>query len=607
MKNTIKTFKSKILVACGILTLSFTGCQDYLQIEDTGSISADNFPTKLEHVNLLVASVYGAQHHWCFLGGYWCGYVMYCLDHTGDQQWRNDQKWIDMHSGNISAGNVFATDPWKALSMGVYYSNVALDGVNKYKTLVTNSEVETLNNYEGEILFFRAFYRWHMLTLYGRPEMDGVGIPIINELPKNMEEMQVPREKTVDCYQAIIDDLEKAVSLLKGQTDNHRVTEWSAKAFLAKAYFFVDDKENAKTYLEDCIHNSGKFLEPYDRYKMMFNGYDEYEYNNESFYEMGNRADPDKGDTYGALNTGTTLSMFYAPFCVNPSGDRVSMCYSNQFMHDRNLARFGYTDPAPLSQLQPTGNPDEPYKLKDSYMVQQRKHRELLGREENGPDPRLFVCALQPYVDSVKMKIDGVSAPRLVAQCEFGKWWEMDESKTGNNPNTFYGWPLRKYQWLDGHLTAESRNVAGYNIYFQRLPDIYLMYAEIMKDSDPKVALEYINKVKRRAYGYPVDSPSPIDYKSLTDRTKTVDPADHLANNPLLYERWIETFGEMNWWEHVRRLRLGEQEAKFYKTVCGPGLGVTNIVWNDRTYAMPIPSLELEGNPHPGMVQTPGY
>ena len=83
--------------------------------------------------------------------------------------------------------------------------------MNKYKTLVTNSEVETLNNYEGEILFFRAFYRWHMLTLYGRPEMDGVGIPIINELPKNMEEMQVPREKTVDCYQAIIDDLEKAV------------------------------------------------------------------------------------------------------------------------------------------------------------------------------------------------------------------------------------------------------------------------------------------------------------------------------------------------------------------------------------------------------------
>lgn len=339
----------------------------------------------------------------------------------------------------------------------------------------------------------------------------------------------------------------------------------------------------------------------------MFNGYDQYEYNNESFYEMGNKADPVSGNAYGDLNTGTTLSMIYSPFCVDPNGERVAMCYSNQFVHDRNLGRFGYTDPAPLSQLEPTGNPDEPYKLKDSYVAQQRKHRELLGREENGPDPRLFVCALQPYIDSVKMKIDGVSAPRLAAQCEFGKWWEMDKSKTGNDPNTFYGWPLRKYQFLDGHLTSESRNVAGYNIYFQRLPDIYLMYAEVMKDLDPQVALEYINKVKRRAYGYPVDSPSPIDYKSLTDRTRTADPTDHLANNPLLYERWVETFGEMNWWEHVRRLRLGEQESKFYKTVSGPGLGVTNIVWKDKSYAMPIPTVEFEGNPNPGMVQTPGY
>lgn len=605
MKDTIRIFKSKFLVACGTLIFSLTGCQDYLHLEDTGSISADNFPTSLEHVNLLVSSAYGAQHHWEFMGHFWAGYLMYCLEHTADQQWRNDQPWTEIQAGTISTGNKYVTGPWKALSMGVYYSNVALDGANKYRELAKPSEVQALDNYEGEALFFRAYYRWHMLTLYGQPDMDGVGIPLINEPPATMEAMQVPREKTATCYQAIIDDLEKAAALLVGQTDNHRVTEWSAKAFLAKAYLFVDNKEKAKTFLEDCIHNSGKYLEPYDRYKMMFNGYDEYEYNNESFYEMGNKADPDRGNAYGALNTGTSLSILYAPFCINPKGDRVAMCYSNQFMHDRNLARFGYTDPAPLSQLEPTGNPDEPYKLKDSYMAQQRKHRELLGREENGPDPRLFVCALQPFVDTVKMKIDGVSAPRTVAQCEFGKWWQMEG--TGNDPQTFYGWPLRKYQWLDGHMTSETRNVAGYNIYFQRLPDIYLMYAEIMKDSDPNVALEYINKVKRRAYGYPVDSPSPVDYKSLTDRTKTVDPEDHLANNPLLYERWAETFGEMNWWEHVRRLRLGKQEYSFYKTICGPGLGFTNLVWSDKTYAMPIPALELEGNPHPGMVQTPGY
>ena len=44
----------------------------------------------------------------------------------------------------------------------------------------------------------------------------------------------------------------------------------------------------------------------------------------------------------------------------------------------------------------------------------------------------------------------------------------------------------------------------------------------------------------------------------------------YLANNPLLYERWAEMFGEMRWWEDVRRLRIGQQEAEYYKTVSGP-------------------------------------
>ena len=120
-------------------------------------------------------------------------------------------------------------------------------------------------------------------------------------------------------------------------------------------------------------------------------------------------------------------------------------------------------------------------------------------------------------------------------------------------------------------------------------------------------ALEYVNKVKRRAYGYSPDGASPVDYGSLTDRTLTADATDHLANDPLLYELWAEFFGEMRWWEDVRFLRLGKQEADYYKTVSGPGAAKTNIVWKDTNYAMPIPTSEFESNPNPDMVQTPGY
>lgn len=87
--------------------------------------------------------------------------------------------------------------------------------------------------------------------------------------------------------------------------------------------------------------------------------------------------------------------------------------------------------------------------------------------------------------------------------------------------------------------------MAGYNIYFIRLPDIYLMYAEL--------------------------------------------------------------FGEMRWWEDVRRLRIGSGEADYYRQVSGPGTGKTKIVWKETNYAMPIPVSEFESNPSSGMVQTPGY
>jgi hypothetical protein len=402
-----------------------------------------------------------------------------------------------------------------------------------------------------------------------------------------------------------MDDWKEAATLLKNQTDVHRATEWSAKAALAKACLFAGDHAGAKTYLKDCIDNSGKKLVSFDEFKMMFNGDPQYEYNNESFYEVGNKGDPENGQAYGNSNTGTAMSILYAHCVILPDGTRQSTSYANQYAHDRNLLRYGYHDPAPLSQLEEAG---DTYRLKQSYIDLQLERRALAGRQEDGPDPRLWVSILQPFFDSAQYKVNSEAIYCKIAQGEpSGKWWEMSPT-TGNDPQTWYGWPTRKYQYMEGHLGNDSRNVAGYNFYFIRLPDIYLMYAEILKnEGNMAEALEYVNKVHRRAYSYPPDAPSPVDYRSLTDRTKTVDPADPLANDPLLYERWAELFGEMRWWEDVRRLRMGPSESAYYVNVHGPGDRLTPITWRDAHYAMPVPTVEMEFNANAGMIQTPGY
>ena len=77
MKKLIVYLRISALSGCAALAVS---CTNYLDLNDPDSLSKGNFPTSIGHIDLLVNSVYGAQHHWCFLGNYWAGYVMYCLD-----------------------------------------------------------------------------------------------------------------------------------------------------------------------------------------------------------------------------------------------------------------------------------------------------------------------------------------------------------------------------------------------------------------------------------------------------------------------------------------------------------------------------------------------
>src|SRR5690606_29814563 len=143
--------------------------------------------------------------------------------------------------------------------------------------------------------------------------LDGMGVPVIREVPEGLADMSVPRASTRDTYQAMIEDFKKAAQLLEGQNDNHRATKWSAIAALAKTYLFAEKPDSARIYLEECINNSGKSLVSFDHYKSMFNGDTRFEYNAESFYETGNRGMPEAPNNSGtnSQNTGAGGSQLY--------------------------------------------------------------------------------------------------------------------------------------------------------------------------------------------------------------------------------------------------------------------------------------------------------
>ncbi|WP_185154136.1 RagB/SusD family nutrient uptake outer membrane protein [Fulvivirga sp. M361] len=115
------------------------------------------------------------------------------------------------------------------------------------------------------------------------------------------------------------------------------------------------------------------------------------------------------------------------------------------------------------------------------------------------------------------------------------------------------------------------------NMPIMRLADVYLMYAEAQNENGgTTVALEYVNKVRRRAYGEPIDVPSVIADIAVAGGAPLLTAIQE--------ERYIELFGECHRWFDLLRWELADDV-----------LGSRGFITGTHE-AMPIPIDEIQLN-----------
>lgn len=605
--------------------LLLSGCKDYFNIENPQTLGTSNFPATMEQVDQLVTAAYAQDHAIGTYAFYWFPMGVWLYDHTTDIYGSYDER-ASSQDNYTNIDSRYTTTTYTDLCKWAKLASTGIEGIENYRTNhAAQSEEEALKYALGQCYFNRALAYWHA-QIFFEMDADALGFPIIDRVINDVEGLKLSRASVRDTWAFMIEDLNTACDLLKGHhSDEFRATEWAAKGLLAKVYMqslyiFPENAEKAQAQMEDIIQNSGKHLVATEIYKDMFYGLEANEHNAESLYEITMTSNPTQDGPWEGYTTGSGMPMVYAPWYVDldirfrkgredqidpltQENDVIiskkSSQWGNNFVHDRNIARFGfanfYGDTVPRLTFNPAFNTNGT-RSQDNYpyMIATPNYREEALALKNDPtkvDPRLMLCAGQPYVDNY------VDAK--------GRTTWYDRSSECNNRPDRIGWQHRKYTNIRGvemgaapYGLNESSNC---NFYIVRMADIYLLYAELMAEKDPSKALEYINKVHRRAYGYDPDAASPVDYTSLTDRTKAYYDTDPLAHNPLRYERWAELFAEGQWWMDVRRYRIGSQEADYYiETSHGP------ITWKgDCSYVQPIPLLELERNHN--MKQSAGY
>jgi tetratricopeptide (TPR) repeat protein len=527
----------KILLAVLVMLSS---CSDsFLDLSDPSTLSPQYFPKTMADLESLTTSCYAGVIPMGLYGQRLMASGALVLDHTVDMAWTGDDAWNQEATNNLKPDNEYVQYFWAGYYQEIGYANTLLEEIDRIdKSKFTQTDLARIEQMKGEAYFWRGWAHQQLVQFFGEGypcngDGDKQGVPIRLVVPTSLNSMIAPRNTVNEVYQAILDDYAFAESLLPERwterADFPRPTKVAARSYKGQVYLFQGQNELAKTELKKVIDSSGKTLLPFDDYSKMFNE-NQIEYSNESILEINFKDGSSTGWGTGEGGEGSMYALV-AALCYDNNGTSEAAGWGNIFFHDSNIQRFGN-------------------------------------------DPRLHLAALEP------------GTPVIM----YGQPYVVSRYKD-IEPN-MQGWSLRKYNPLT-YNTYEVSISVGINMYLMRLADVYLMYAEAcqLSGDDPN-AREYVNKVKRRAYSKPINSPSDVDITASGTQLR----------DDIREERFKELCGEgiQHWLDVCRWKTLDKEIQTWYPTT-----RVGRPHYDPQDLYLPIPISELENNPN--MTQSEGY
>ncbi|MES2005136.1 MAG: RagB/SusD family nutrient uptake outer membrane protein [Bacteroidota bacterium] len=121
----------------------------------------------------------------------------------------------------------------------------------------TVASTANVDEYRGEAYALRALCYFALVRHFAKPYAEdptALGVPIVTTYSADLKPA---RNKVSEVYALMVDDLNKAYTLMTKYTNSSQFSKYAAKALQAKVYLTMGDKTNAKTAALDVINNGG--------------------------------------------------------------------------------------------------------------------------------------------------------------------------------------------------------------------------------------------------------------------------------------------------------------------------------------------------------------
>lgn len=213
-------------IAAALLT-GVTSCKKQLEEKPFSFISPNNFYQNEADAKTAVNGIYSALYSWdLYLQPIW-NLTVLDDDHVSG---------VDWFMGTSGAGNpqgYWGVDgPWKGYYSIISRANTVLENVANIPADRIDADMK--KRFMGEAYFLRGWSYFQLVQLYG-------GVPLRLQSLSANPEANVPRATVKQTYDAVIEDLKQAETLLFPVGDTKageagRVTRGTAKGMLAKVY-----------------------------------------------------------------------------------------------------------------------------------------------------------------------------------------------------------------------------------------------------------------------------------------------------------------------------------------------------------------------------------
>jgi tetratricopeptide (TPR) repeat protein len=258
-KESIMKKYKYISIIISLLTISFTSCDDNLDIEPEQNLSPEVATESPANVKKIVNNIYTVARD---NGSYGGGIVLASelIGNSGDLSWNGTYvSPAEYNEKAILSDNGFVESIWVN----------AFDISNEANIVLANLSVFTddaeKDAAEGEAKFLRGLAYFDIARLYSKLYVPGSqnsqpAVPIVLTAVLDASLIEYPTRNTLDeVYAQVISDLTDSYNLLPASNEVY-ATKYSAAALLARVYLEMGDYENARDMADDVINNSSASL-----------------------------------------------------------------------------------------------------------------------------------------------------------------------------------------------------------------------------------------------------------------------------------------------------------------------------------------------------------